>query len=100
MLQRILTSITALILLAASVVGCPAIRSIPSDARGGAAVQTESAHVTKQVSFSILEDYDKGEDLDEVAEDFALMQELDVTTWRGSFGWGDYEPARGKYDFA
>lgn len=100
MLQRTLTSITALILLAASGVGCPAIRSIPSNTDGGAAAQTESAHVTKQVSFSILEDYDKGDDLDEVAEDFALMQALEITTWRGSFGWDDYEPSPGKYDFA
>lgn len=100
MLQRTLPSLTGLILLAVSLVGCPAIRSISPDAGRGAAPQTASGHITKQVSFSILEDYEKGEDLDEVAEDFALMQELDVTTWRGSFGWDDYEPARGKYDFA
>jgi hypothetical protein len=54
----------------------------------------------KRVSFSILEDYDKGEDLAQVARDFALMKELGVTTWRGSFGWDDYEPSRGSYDFA
>ena len=54
----------------------------------------------KRVSFSILEDYDKGENLDEVARDFALFKELGVTTWRGSFGWDDYEPVRGSYDFA
>ncbi len=100
MLQRTLSSLIGLILLAVSLVGCPAIRSISADAGRGAAPQTTPGHITKQVSFSILEDYDKGEDLDEVAEDFALMQELDVTTWRGSFGWDDYEPARGKYDFA
>jgi hypothetical protein len=53
----------------------------------------------KRVGFSILEDYDKGEDLEEVAKDFALFRELGVTTWRGSFGWDDYEPSRGQYDF-
>ena len=52
----------------------------------------------KPVSFSILEDYDKGEDLAEVAKDFELMRKLGVRTWRGSFGWDDYEPERGRLD--
>lgn len=52
----------------------------------------------KPVSFSILEDYDKGEDLAEVAKDFELMRRLGVRTWRGSFGWDDYEPERGRLD--
>ena len=56
--------------------------------------------VEKRLEFSILEDYDKGEDLDEVAKDFDLFRALGVTTWRGSFGWDDYEPSRGGYDFA
>lgn len=98
--QRTLCAyIIALVFFTASWVGCRASRALSPDAGRGAASQAASGHITKQVSFSILEDYDKGEDLDEVAEDFALMQELDVTTWRGSFGWDDYEPARGKYDF-
>jgi hypothetical protein len=54
----------------------------------------------KPVSFAILEDYDKGHDLADVEKDFALFNELEIHTWRGSFGWDDYEPARGKYDFA
>lgn len=99
MTQRIASYTLSLFLLAASLFGCPAVRSVSPDDNGGATSQTPPAYITKQVSFSILEDYDKGEDLDEVAEDFALMQELDVTTWRGSFGWDDYEPARGRYDF-
>jgi polysaccharide biosynthesis protein PslG len=53
----------------------------------------------KRVTFSILEDYDKGEDLSSVARDFDLFAELGVTTWRGSFGWDDYEPTSGMYDF-
>ncbi|HEX7119469.1 MAG TPA: beta-galactosidase [Longimicrobiales bacterium] len=56
--------------------------------------------VAKAVSFSVLEDYDKGADLTEVAADFRLMQELEVDTWRGSWGWDDYEPEPGRYDFA
>lgn len=48
--------------------------------------------VHKAVSFAVLEDYDRGEDLGEVALDFDLMAELEVRTWRGSFGWDDYEP--------
>jgi polysaccharide biosynthesis protein PslG len=54
----------------------------------------------KPISFAVLEDYDKGADLHDVARDFALMRELGVPTWRGSFGWDDYEPERGRYDFA
>jgi len=53
----------------------------------------------KRIGFSILEDYDKGENLGDVARDFGLFRELGVTTWRGSFGWDDYEPSRGQYDF-
>src|SRR5918999_3386288 len=58
-----------------------------------------SAPAEKRIAFSILEDYDKGEDLAEVGRDFDLFRELGVTTWRGSFGWDDYEPTRGAYDF-
>jgi polysaccharide biosynthesis protein PslG len=53
----------------------------------------------KPVSFAILEDYDKGDDLDAIAADFALAAELELSTWRGSIGWDDYEPDRGEYDF-
>lgn len=53
----------------------------------------------KPVSFAILEDYDKGARLDDVERDFALFEELGIRTWRGSFGWDDYEPSRGRYDF-
>jgi hypothetical protein len=51
------------------------------------------------VSFAILEDYDKGDDLSEVARDFDLFQELEIATWRGSLGWDDYEPEPGRFDF-
>jgi len=61
--------------------------------------RTDERPAAKRIGFSILEDYDKGEDLAEVAKDFALFRELGVTTWRGSFGWDDYEPSRGQYDF-
>ena len=60
----------------------------------------EPARITKALTFSILEDYDKGDDLEEVARDFTLMRELGIATWRGSFGWDDFEPERGRYDFA
>jgi hypothetical protein len=56
--------------------------------------------VSKNVSFAVLEDYDKGDDLNDVALDFALMNELEIDTLRCSFGWDDYEPVRGQYDFA
>jgi hypothetical protein len=54
---------------------------------------------TKPVSFAILEDYDKGHDLVEVARDFAVFRKLGIRVWRGSFGWDDYEPERRRYDF-
>lgn len=53
----------------------------------------------KPVSFALLEDYDKGDPLAGVEADFALFEELEIGTWRGSFGWDDYEPERGRYDF-
>ncbi|HEX5581509.1 MAG TPA: beta-galactosidase, partial [Gemmatimonadaceae bacterium] len=75
-------------------------------ARGPAAGATTTevraaapAAFTKRLEFAILEDYDKGDDLAEVERDFRLMRELGVTTWRGSFGWDDYEPDSGRYDF-
>jgi hypothetical protein len=60
--------------------------------------QSSASPAGKRVEFSILEDYDKGDDLAEVARDFDLFKELGVTTWRGSFGWDDFEPAPGRYD--
>jgi polysaccharide biosynthesis protein PslG len=53
----------------------------------------------RRIEFSLLEDYDKGDDLADVARDFDLFASLGVRTWRGSFGWDDYEPSRGVYDF-
>ena len=67
--------------------------SLPAISQGG------SAQVTKPVSFAILEDYDKGHDLNDVALDFQLLNELGIDEMRCSFGWDDYEPARGHYDF-
>jgi polysaccharide biosynthesis protein PslG len=55
---------------------------------------------SKPVSFAILEDYDKGDSLQDVAADFRQFQALGIRTWRGSFGWDDYEPRAGSYDFA
>ncbi len=62
--------------------------------------RTGPVGVTKPVSFAVLEDYDKGTDLGEVALDFQLMNELGIDQMRCSFGWDDYEPHRGQYDFA
>ena len=65
----------------------------------GSGVSARRDGAAKPVSFAILEDYDKGADLADIDKDFALFKELEITTWRGSFGWDDYEPSRGKYDF-
>lgn len=77
--------------------GCAPAQVASPPARSGSAA---AAAFTKDVSFAILEDYDKGQDLREVERDFELMKELGVRTWRGGFGWDDYEPERDRYDFA
>ena len=60
----------------------------------------DAANVTKPVSFAVLEDYDKGDDLNDIALDFELLNELGIDEMRCSFGWDDYEPHKGEYDFA
>jgi hypothetical protein len=60
----------------------------------------EVPRAAKPVSFAILEDYDKNQNLADIDKDFALYNELEIRTWRGSFGWDDYEPSEGKYDLA
>ena len=85
------------ILVAFALTACgsrPAVTPPPPSPR---AVVT--APFTKPLSFSLLEDYDKGENLEGIANDFRLMHELGIDTWRGSFGWDDYEPEPGVYDF-
>jgi hypothetical protein len=77
---------------AAAGLGCALLVVTAADAR--------RAGDAKPVSFAILEDYDKGADLANIDKDFALFKELEITTWRGSFGWDDYEPSAGKYDFS
>jgi hypothetical protein len=102
MFRNALPAIVTLIFLLSSFSGCAALRPSASDSGGSWAKAARPApgRVSKEISFSILEDYDRGEDLHEVARDFELMRELEIDTWRGSFGWDDYEPARGEYDFA
>jgi len=63
-------------------------------------LQAQQPSHRKPISFAILEDYDKGDDLRGVEADFELFEALGVRTWRGSLGWDDYEPKRGVYDFA
>jgi hypothetical protein len=86
----------ALVFAAASLMaGC---RMDPPDP-SSSPLRSPPSSFTKPISFAILEDYDKGDDLREVARDFARFKELGVTVWRGSFGWDDYEPERGRFDF-
>lgn len=82
-----MTAALAAVLAATLLAGCHAA---PKEAPGA----------WKKLELAILEDYDKGEDLRDVARDFALFRELGIHTWRGSIGWDDYEPSRGRYDFA
>src|SRR4051794_33402616 len=75
--------------------------TFPHDSVPGMATPARSvANVTKNISYALLEDYDKGTDFKQVAADFKLMNSLGIDTWRGSFGWDDYEPQKGVYDFA
>jgi hypothetical protein len=78
----------------------PACRAVPPSNPAAVVEASRARSFTKPISFAILEDYDKGDDLSEVARDFAAFRELGVTVWRGSWGWDDYEPAPGRYDFA
>ncbi len=87
--------ILLLTLCAAALSGC---RMSQSDDPTPGAQHSAGSAFTKPISFAILEDYDKGEPLSEVAKDFALFRELGAPVWRGSFGWDDYEPEAGKFD--
>jgi hypothetical protein len=57
-------------------------------------------NLARTISFSVLEDYDKGADLNEIAKDFQLMKDLGIDVLRCSLGWDDYEPVQGHYDFS
>lgn len=57
-----------------------------------------TAPFTKPLAFSVVEDYQKGESLEGIANDFRLMHELGIDTWRGSWGWDDLEREPGTYD--
>ncbi|ACM18692.1 glycoside hydrolase, putative [Geotalea daltonii FRC-32] len=98
-MQKVTTVVVSLFLLFSSAC-CHHPMGAHGTAGGGSTTAAGAAQAfTKPVSFSILQDYVKGEDLEEVAKDFRLMKELGLTTWRGSLAWGDYEPAQGQYDF-
>jgi hypothetical protein len=89
-------SLTLWAWLAISAAGCATgAHPSPQSARPSSV----AAAPAKPISFAILEDYDKGEDLRLVAKDFAHFRELGITVWRGSLGWDDYEPEPGRYDF-
>ena len=102
-------ALAALAVLAACTPATPASRPVATSPSDTAATRAEvpraptpsrAAPVAKTLEFAILEDYDKGDDLAGVARDFRAFRELGITTWRGSFGWDDYEPSEGRFDFA
>jgi polysaccharide biosynthesis protein PslG len=90
--------LTATVAAALLLVGshAPAPEASPNSAARGSA----DGLVWREVEFAILEDYDKNESLDSVARDFGAFRRLGITSWRGSWGWDDYEPRRGREDFA
>lgn len=77
----------------------PAKAEVTLTTRPGVVLCATPTSFTKQVSFSVLQDYPKGESLKDVATDFKLIKELGVTTWRGSFSWIDYQPKRNEFDY-
>lgn len=83
--------------VAAIWLGCVTPRAAPRETAASARRELEAVF-GKHLEFAILEDYDKGDSLARVERDFALFHELGITTWRGSFGWDDYEPSPGNYD--
>ncbi|MBA3961744.1 MAG: beta-galactosidase [Chthoniobacterales bacterium] len=83
----------------AGVISITAGVALAASAEGASPAGNVAAITTKPVSFEMLDDYNKGQDLNEVALDFQLMNELGIDTMRCSFGWDDYEPTRGVYDF-
>lgn len=90
--SRSLSEIAAWLLLCGWLAACNV-----SPSPGGQ--PADPGYRAKSVSFAVLEDYDKGQDLKEVAKDFQLMKELGIDVLRCSLGWDDYEPVRGQYDF-
>ena len=95
-LPRILSSKVLFLLLLSTLVVSAVVLAAILRSQPGADPRVEGKHV----SFAVLEDYDKGDDLNDIALDFALLNELEIDTIRCSFGWDDYEPVRGQYDFA
>ena len=91
---RLFRTLTVLFLLGVLVVGC-----VPAATQPGTP-EPVLPPGAKRVSFAVLEDYEKGDDLDEIALDFALLNELEIDTMRTSFGWDNFELVRGQYDFA
>ena len=90
--------IVVTLLLATTIIGAcgsPVALPVPPISARAAADST----FTKSLSFSALEDYENGEDLAGIQNDFRLMHELGIWSWRGSVGWDDLEPERGQYDF-
>jgi hypothetical protein len=84
-----------------SVVLLSVVASIAVDERqrGGAEQRASSAR-PKMLTLAVRDDYEKGDDLSQIARDFALCNELGVTEMFVNIGWDDYEPDRDTYDFA
>ncbi|NIM04125.1 MAG: hypothetical protein GTN69_02885, partial [Armatimonadetes bacterium] len=55
--------------------------------------------ITRQISMSTREDWDKGHDLNDVALDFDLVNDLGVDELIMSIGWDDYEPTNDNFDW-
>jgi hypothetical protein len=78
------------VLLAVLVCGCEQEESGPGGIR---------RPEPKQLTLAIRDDYDKGDDLEEIAKDFAPIEELGVDELFVNIGWDDYEPEQDRFDF-
>ena len=70
-----------------------------ASAEKGCSIQVSSPRF-ERVTLALREDYEKGDDLSDIAKDFALMNELGIGELQFNIGWDDYEPRPGVYDFA
>ena len=83
---------TASVVLAFLLAACRTPASLPVPSRHEL-VERKTLH------FAILEDYEPG-DSAAVAADIPLFHELGITSWRGSIGWDDVQPARDEWRMA
>jgi hypothetical protein len=88
---------TAAALAPCLALGC-ANRDSAEETAGERRSESPTAPAFEVVTLALREDYEKGDDLGDVAKDFELMNELGVYEVQFNINWDTYEPERGRYD--